>query len=124
MPVYWRCTPTEQTPFFQITGLIDHQHRVRRTELLCHIATQVIAQVVGIPHRLAQQVLHPRWVRLTGELERADRERGQGEGELAADLRFAVAGRKIGDDLGARLAAEICLCPCTRMLTAPMSTSV
>ncbi len=42
-----------------ITGVVEHQHPIRVTQLIDHIGAQVIADRVGVPHRLAQQPLHP-----------------------------------------------------------------
>jgi hypothetical protein len=44
-------------PFFRSGGLIDHQHRVFIAEMVDHVAAQVIAHRVVVPHRATQQVL-------------------------------------------------------------------
>jgi hypothetical protein len=41
----------------QVAGLINHQHRAGITQMLHHVAAQVIADRIGVPHRTGQQVL-------------------------------------------------------------------
>jgi hypothetical protein len=60
--------PDGAAALLHITGLIDHQHRARVTEVLHHIIAQVIAHPVGVPDRPLQQVLHPIWCRVAGVL--------------------------------------------------------
>jgi hypothetical protein len=44
VPEYWRATPAERTPFFEETGLIDHQHPAAGiTQDLDHAPAHVIA---------------------------------------------------------------------------------
>src|SRR5690606_15808638 len=51
--------PDAAGALLQIAGLVHHQHRPGRPEVLGDVAAQVIAYLVGVPHRPAQQVLHP-----------------------------------------------------------------
>ena len=44
---------------FQVSGVIQHQHRIGIAELIDHIAAHVVTHQVGVPHRLTQQPLHP-----------------------------------------------------------------
>jgi hypothetical protein len=43
----------------QIASLINHQHPARVTQMLGHIAADVIAHAIGVPPGPRQQVLHP-----------------------------------------------------------------
>ena len=45
--------------FLQVTGIVDHQHRVGVAYLIGDVAAQVIADPVGVPPGPRQQVLHP-----------------------------------------------------------------
>jgi hypothetical protein len=51
-------SPDRGSALLDITGLIDHQHPVRITQVVHHVIAQVIADPVGVPHRATQQVLH------------------------------------------------------------------
>jgi hypothetical protein len=42
-----------------VAGLVEHQHPVRCTQRLDHIAPQVLAHPALVPHRPVQQPLHP-----------------------------------------------------------------
>jgi hypothetical protein len=50
--------PDRRGALLDIPGFINHQHRVRITQVLGDVVTQIIAHSIGIPHRAAQQVLH------------------------------------------------------------------
>jgi len=41
------------------TGLVDHQHRTRITQVINHVVTQIVTDPVGIPVRGREQPLHP-----------------------------------------------------------------
>jgi len=56
--VYCRCTPALAGPL-QVTGLINHQHRTRITQVINNVATQVIPDRRGVPAGTGHQVLHP-----------------------------------------------------------------
>jgi hypothetical protein len=43
--------------FLQVPGLVHHQHRARVGERVHHVAAQVIADGVGVPHRAGEQML-------------------------------------------------------------------
>jgi hypothetical protein len=43
----------------EIPGLVEDQHRLRVAERLDQVGAEVIADPVVVPHRTAQQVLHP-----------------------------------------------------------------
>jgi len=58
VPVYWRCTPTVVC-LLEIASLIDDQHRLVLAQVLDEVGAHVIADCVLIPHRSAEQVLHP-----------------------------------------------------------------
>jgi hypothetical protein len=57
--VYWRCTPTGLGALLEIPGLVDDQHRLGVAKALDQIGAEVIADPVLVPHRPAQQMLHP-----------------------------------------------------------------
>jgi hypothetical protein len=59
VPVYWRCTPTVWVPFFEIAGLVDDQHRLGVAKALDQVGAEVVADAVVVPHRPAEQMLHP-----------------------------------------------------------------
>lgn len=40
-------------------GLIDHQHRASITQVVDHVAAQLIADAFAVPNRARQQMLHP-----------------------------------------------------------------
>jgi hypothetical protein len=48
--------------------LVQHQHRIKITQLLDHVVAQVIPDPVGVPPRAIQQPLHPVWGLLPGLL--------------------------------------------------------
>jgi hypothetical protein len=52
--------------FLDVPGLVDHQHRAGITQPFGDIAAQVVADRGVVPDRLAQQVLHPVRVVVTG----------------------------------------------------------
>jgi len=43
----------------EVSGLIDHQHRARISQVLDDTGTQIIAHAVRVPLRPRQQMLHP-----------------------------------------------------------------
>jgi len=43
----------------EIPGLVDHQHRLGIAQVLHQVPTDVVADPVVVPHRPAEQVLHP-----------------------------------------------------------------
>src|SRR5215211_4736077 len=55
VPVYWRWTPAERSPFLPKARLIQHQHRIGITQLL----HDIVADAAGVPPRAIQQPLHP-----------------------------------------------------------------
>jgi hypothetical protein len=52
----------------QITGVVEDQYRARVAQLIEDVLSHVIAHRVGIPHRLAEQPLHPMWCTVSGLL--------------------------------------------------------
>ncbi len=55
--------PDRRGALLQVPGLIDHQHRVRVTQVVHDIAAQIVPDLLGIPLRPRQQVLQ----RIRGE---------------------------------------------------------
>jgi hypothetical protein len=49
--------PDGVSALLQITGLVDDEHRLGRTEVLHNVAAQVLTHSVVVPHSPAQQVL-------------------------------------------------------------------
>jgi hypothetical protein len=47
------------TPFFEVAGFVDDQHRACVAEVFGEVVTQVVADLLGVPDCFAQQVLHP-----------------------------------------------------------------
>jgi hypothetical protein len=43
----------------QVPGLVHHQHRLRVTQVLDQVVADLVTDAVFVPHRPAQQVLHP-----------------------------------------------------------------
>jgi hypothetical protein len=41
-----------------VAGLVDHQHRLVVVQMLHHVVTYLVADLVGIPLRPSEQVLH------------------------------------------------------------------
>jgi hypothetical protein len=56
--VYWRCTPTECTPFFT-SPVSKDQDRAGVAEGVDDVVTQIIAHRLGVPFRPRQQMLQP-----------------------------------------------------------------
>jgi hypothetical protein len=79
VPVDWRWTPAERSPFLHNAGLVQHQHRLRVPQVLDHVLPEVVADPVGVPPRAIQQPLHPIRGQLPGLL-------GQPPAVLALDL--------------------------------------
>jgi hypothetical protein len=52
----------------EVTGVVEDQHRPGVTQLVDHIAAHIIADGVGVPHRLTQQPLHPMRCAVSGPL--------------------------------------------------------
>lgn len=44
--------------FLHVAGLVDHQHRLVVVQMLHHVVTHLVADLVGIPIRPPEQVLH------------------------------------------------------------------
>ena len=51
--------PHRLAALLEIAGLVDDQHRLGIAEVLDQVGAHVIADPVVVPHRPAQQVLHP-----------------------------------------------------------------
>jgi len=49
--------PDRVLALLQITGLVNHQDRVRLAERLDHVAAQIVTNAVGVPLRARQQML-------------------------------------------------------------------
>jgi hypothetical protein len=58
--------PDRSGAFLDVTGLVDHQHRVGVAERVDDIVAQVITYPVGVPTRPREQVLHPVRVSVPG----------------------------------------------------------
>jgi len=52
----------------EVPGLVHHQHRPRIAQMLDQVVAEVVADRVVVPHRPAQQVLHPIRVGVPGVL--------------------------------------------------------
>jgi hypothetical protein len=75
--VYWRCTPTVRGALLQVPGLVDDQNPVPGIgagvvapagEVVHDVVPQIGHDHVVVPHRPAQQVLHPVRGRVAGVL--------------------------------------------------------
>jgi hypothetical protein len=51
--------PDRLAALLEVAGLVDHQHRLGIAQVLDQVSTEVVADPVVVPHRPAQQVLHP-----------------------------------------------------------------
>jgi hypothetical protein len=51
--------PHTVTALLDITGLIDHQDRLVATQILHRHRRHIVTNLIGVPHRLTQQMLHP-----------------------------------------------------------------
>jgi len=60
--------PDRLRALLEITGLIDHQHRITVAEVGADEVPQVIAHPVGVQHRPGEQVLHTVRISVTGVL--------------------------------------------------------
>ncbi len=52
----------------QVTGLVEHQHRVEVAQGSDDVVTQIVADTVGVPARPRQQILHAVRIGLAGVL--------------------------------------------------------
>jgi hypothetical protein len=68
VPVSWRWTPAERSPFLHNARLVQHQHRIGIPQVLHDVVAQVIPDPVGVPPRAVEQPLHPVWGLLPGLL--------------------------------------------------------
>jgi hypothetical protein len=60
--------PSGGGALLEITGLVHHQHRLGVAEVFDNVVADVIAHLVLVPHRPAQQVMHPVRVGVAGVL--------------------------------------------------------
>ncbi len=68
VPVYWRCTPTVRVPFFRSPVSSDDQGRLGVAKAVDHVVADIVADLVLLPYRPGQQVLHPVRVGVAGVL--------------------------------------------------------
>jgi hypothetical protein len=68
VPVYCRCTPDGADALVQVAGLIHDQHRVIVGQVPGHVAAQIAADRLSVPHSTRQQTLHPVRTVITGVL--------------------------------------------------------
>jgi hypothetical protein len=59
VPVSWRWTPAERSPFPHPARLVQHQHRRWVAQLRNDVVAQVIADPVGVPPGAVEQPLPP-----------------------------------------------------------------
>jgi hypothetical protein len=52
----------------EVAGLVHHQHRLVLAQVLDHVVAEVVADLVVVPHRPGEQVLHPVGVGVAGVL--------------------------------------------------------
>jgi hypothetical protein len=60
--------PDRREALLQVPGVVENQDTVGVAELVGYVAAQVVSDLVGVPHRLAQQSLHRMRRRMSGLL--------------------------------------------------------